>query len=150
MNRSLHCGYQFLLVVLSILSLAGCVHTDGLKPFTTDGCSYFPEGTHAHKDLWLPCCLAHDMSYWQGGTYKERLASDLVLRECVRDAGEPIIAQIMLGGVRITGSPYWPTQFRWGYGWPYPRGYKPLTLEEKAQITERLIQYRQSEKEKKE
>lgn len=29
----------------------------------------------------------------------------------------------MLSGVRVGGSPYWPTKFRWGYGWSYPHGY---------------------------
>lgn len=40
----------------------------------------------------------------------------------------------MLAGVRVGGTPYLPTMFRWGYGWPYPRGYKALTDEERQQI----------------
>jgi hypothetical protein len=33
------------------------------------------------------------------------------------------------------GTPYLPTTFRWGYGWPFPRGYKVLTKEEKLKIS---------------
>jgi len=49
----------------------------------------------------------------------------------------------MYGGVRIGGSPYWPTKFRWGYGWPYLRGYKPLTFEEKIQLDIYLERFHQ-------
>jgi len=48
--------------------------------------------------------------------------------------GEPQIANLMLAGVRVGGSPYFPTSYRWGYGWSYSRFYKPLTEEEKLQI----------------
>ncbi|MCK5003417.1 MAG: hypothetical protein KAS57_10345 [Gammaproteobacteria bacterium] len=149
MEKSFPCWYRFLATTLTILTLNACAYTGGLKAFTTDGCSYFPDGTNDHKDLWLRCCLEHDITYWHGGTYKERLAADLALRECVRDFGEPVTAQIMLGGVRVGGSPYWPTQFRWGYGWPYLRSYKKLTSEELKLVAEKLRQYRQNQKENK-
>lgn len=105
-----------------------------LQPFTTDGCSDFPDGTPAHKDLWLKCCIAHDRKYWIGGTYSERLSADMELRTCVQSVGEPAIANLMLAGVRVGGSPYWPTRFRWGYGWPYTHGYRALTPEEREQV----------------
>lgn len=107
---------------------------ENIKPFTSDGCSVFPDGTLEQKDLWLLCCTAHDYAYWQGGTYQERLIADKILRQCVANVGEPQIAKLMLAGVRVGGSPYLPTSFRWGYGWPYPRGYKVLTDAEKKQI----------------
>ena len=44
----------------------------------------------------------------------------------------------MLAGVRVGGSPLYPTTFRWGYGWPYPKYYGELTTEEMAQVNERL------------
>jgi hypothetical protein len=37
--------------------------------------------------------------------------------------------------MQIGGRPYFPTSFRWGYGWPYPRFYKALTDTEKEQIS---------------
>lgn len=109
-----------------------------LKPFTSDGCSAFPDGTPAQQTLWLQCCRHHDYSYWKGGTRDERLQADQDLRTCVSQVGEPAIAALMLAGVRIGGTPYLPTRFRWGYGWPWPRGYRALTTAEQAKL-EQLI-----------
>ncbi len=130
--------HKSLSIILLTLFLAGCNSSATIKPFSTDGCSMFPEGTLEHKDLWLNCCLEHDIAYWKGGTYKERKAADLRLRECVAEVGEPAIAELMLKGVRVGGSPYWPTSFRWGYGWPYPRGYTPLSREEQETANDLL------------
>ncbi|MGS0536240.1 hypothetical protein [Pseudoalteromonas sp. SaAl2] len=110
------------------------VNAENIKPFTSDGCSSFPDGTFKQNELWLGCCTAHDYSYWQGGTYEQRQVADNELQECVAKVGEPQIAQLMLAGVRVGGSPYFPTSFRWGYGWSYPRWYQALTDDEKAQI----------------
>jgi len=73
-----------------------------------------------------------------GGTYQERLEADRELKACVAQVGEPIIAKIMLAGVRVGGTPYLPTTFRWGYGWPYLRGYKALTKEERELVNKML------------
>lgn len=120
----------FFLLLVSVSVLA-----DELKPFSSDGCSSFPNGTPAQKELWLSCCQQHDYEYWKGGTYAERLASDEALEKCVAQVGEPGIATLMLAGVRIGGMPYFPTTFRWGYGWPYPRLYSEFTEAEQQQIT---------------
>ena len=132
-------NHKALLIILIYLATTGCTSSSGIKPFSTDGCSDFPNGTREHKVLWLKCCTEHDKAYWRGGTYEERLTADETLRQCVNSVGQPKIAELMFKGVRIGGSPYWPTRFRWGYGWPYPRGYKPLTEEEKAAV--RSIEY---------
>jgi hypothetical protein len=124
-------------VLASILCLSAC-SSDELKPFTSDGCSSFPDGTMQQQSLWLSCCVKHDLSYWKGGTYQERLDADLSLEQCVADIGEPKVAKLMLAGVRVGGSPYWPTTYRWGYGWAYPRGYKALTAADKQKISQRL------------
>jgi hypothetical protein len=124
-----------LIYVLLLVSPTSKAESSLLKPFTTDGCSVFPDGTLAHKELWLSCCTAHDLAYWQGGTYEERLQADQALEICVTQVGEPRIAKLMLAGVRVGGTPYLPTSFRWGYGWPYPRLYKALSDEERRQIT---------------
>jgi hypothetical protein len=115
--------------------VSASAQAETIEPFTSDGCSAFPDGTFAQQELWLSCCTAHDYAYWQGGTYEQRLTADKLLRQCVANVGEPQIANLMLAGVRVGGSPYLPTSFRWGYGWSYPRFYKPLTSEEKRQIT---------------
>jgi hypothetical protein len=121
-----------------VLALSGSASADAIKPFTTDGCSLFPNGTAEQKDLWLACCIDHDLAYWMGGTSVERERADRQLKECVVHAGEPDIARLMLAGVRVGGTPYLPTSFRWGYGWPWPRGYGDLNEEEWKQIKEML------------
>jgi hypothetical protein len=107
---------------------------DELKPFTTDGCSAFPDGTFEQKELWLECCTAHDYSYWKGGSYNDRVKADQALEQCVAKSGEPEIALLMLAGVRVGGSPLLPTSFRWGYGWSYPKFYDALSKEEVQQV----------------
>lgn len=115
-----------------------------IKPFTSDGCSSFPDGTLAQKKLWLKCCVEHDKSYWQGGTKQQRLDADIQLKQCVESVGKPRIAELMLAGVRVGGSPYWPTKFRWGYGWDYPKGYAELSNQEKEQASKAWQNYLKS------
>lgn len=121
------------LLSVSVL-LSACSST--IKPFTSDGCSSFPDGTLEQGNLWLKCCTAHDLAYWKGGTYSERHDADKALRMCVKEVGEPEIALLMLAGVRVGGSPIWPTTFRWGYGWSYPKWYGELTEDELKQVQE--------------
>lgn len=123
---------------LAIFSLLFLVVTsssaESLKPFTSDGCSAFPDGTLKQKTLWLACCTEHDFAYWKGGNYNDRVVADQTLQECVAQVGEPEIAILMLAGVRVGGTPLLPTKFRWGYGWPYPRFYGSLTKEEQQKV----------------
>jgi len=114
---------------VALLSLLGSCSqgSDQLKEFVSDGCSAFPDGTLENQQLWLSCCVAHDFDYWRGGDYEQRKQSDLNLQQCVADIGQPQVAELMLAGVRVGGSPYWPTRFRWGYGWRYFKGYGKLT-----------------------
>ncbi len=124
------------IISLLVLTLSACGQENTqIKPFTSDGCSAFPNGTFQQQELWLSCCTSHDRAYWKGGTYDERLTADNALKQCVANVGEKQIADIMLAGVRVGGTPFLPTQFRWGYGWPYPRGYKALTEQEKSSFS---------------
>jgi len=122
------------IAILIFISLgSGCTTPGSIKPtdlkdFKSDACSMFPEGTKEEKNLWCHCCLEHDKVYWKGGTSRERKEADNVLKKCVKKAGEEKIAQLMLTGVRVGGTPYLPSQFRWGYGWPYLRGYKDVSV----------------------
>lgn len=127
---------------LALLVLPTVVAAQGLRPFTTDGCSVFPDGTIEQQSLWVNCCIRHDLSYWKGGTYAERLAADQALQACVAQVGEPEIAALMLAGVRIGGSPFYPTPYRWGYGWPWLRGYKALSAEELQAVQQELERFR--------
>ncbi|MGB0733977.1 MAG: FAD-binding oxidoreductase [Pontibacterium sp.] len=128
-------------LIMITLLLSGCSH--GLKPFASDGCSSFPDGTFAQNQLWLACCVEHDLAYWKGGTKAERELADLALEKCVVSVGEQQIAKLMLAGVRVGGTPYLPTTFRWGYGWPYPRSYGPLTDDELKAIEKATSEYQQ-------
>jgi len=126
---------EFMKYLLTVLfSISPALQADELKPFTSDGCSAFPDGTIGQQRLWLACCAEHDYAYWKGGTYEERQEADKKLQQCVESVGQPEIAALMLAGVRVGGTPYLPTDFRWGYGWPFPRGYKALTEREKFQV----------------
>lgn len=109
-----------------------------IKLFTTDGCSVFPDGTSTNQSLWINCCIRHDFAYWKGGTFEERLTADKTLENCVIDLGQPEIAKLMLVGVRAGGSPYFPAPYRWGYGWPFLRGYKALSMEEISDVERKL------------
>ena len=116
-----------------------------LADFTTDGCSMFPDGTAAQPKLWCQCCVEHDKAYWAGGTEDARRDADIKLKECVLALGQTKTAKIIWFGVRIGGSAYWPTPFRWSYGWPYTRGYQALNLAEQAVAQEKLQKYNQHE-----
>lgn len=127
---------RILLACLLFSSIAGA--SDAIAPFTTDGCSLFPDGNPQHKSLWFQCCIQHDMAYWMGGTEPQRRQADLALEQCVADFGEPEIASLMLAGVRAGGTPYLPSSYRWGYGWPLQRGYQALSPEETSLVESRL------------
>lgn len=115
-------------------ALGGCTTGPSLQPFSTDGCSLFPDRAPLGQADWCGCCVAHDLAYWRGGSAAERLESDRVFRECVRAASRsPALAGAMYGAVRAGGVPWLPSPFRWGYGWDYGRLYRTLSLEEDAQ-----------------
>ncbi|NOT13165.1 MAG: hypothetical protein HOP23_15240 [Methylococcaceae bacterium] len=88
--------------------------------FTTDGCSRAPD---VH---WLACCIVHDISYWCGGSQTDRAAADYLLKQCVTHQSG-VMASVFYSGVRMGGTPWLPTPWRWGYGWDdWPRGYELL------------------------
>jgi hypothetical protein len=132
----------FILVGLLIASAPALA--DGLKPFATDGCSLWIDGPPDNPNLWRHCCVAHDLAYWTGGTRAQRKQADQVLKQCIKDAQQPLIADPTYAGVRLGGGPYWPSTYRWGYGWDFfsgdrfsgswLRGYQTPNAAEQAQI----------------
>lgn len=86
-------------------------------PYSTDGCSMFPDG------VWQSCCLAHDVAYWCGGDKDDRINADRELRRCVNEI-VPTVGSFIYGGVRLGEHPLLPFPWRWGYGFPYPHPYK--------------------------
>ncbi|WP_019602904.1 hypothetical protein [Teredinibacter turnerae] len=129
---------KVLLILICAISAAATAAE--LKPFTTDGCSLFPDGDTKDHVKWMECCIRHDYAYWKGGSGNERILADGQLQRCVADLGEENLSYIMHLGVQLGGAPYFPTWYRWGYGWPYMRGYKELNGAEKAQVKTRIIQ----------
>lgn len=123
------------IIILFFLVLLFCLNGEKLKSFKSDGCSLFPDRNVIVKLDWCECCYEHDISYWQGGTEKEREEADKALRDCVfQKTGDEKLAELMYRGVRLGGSAYFPNWYRWGYGWSYSRKYKPLSKEEKEEI----------------
>ena len=135
-----------LLALVAPLVLAGCASVaapTSIAPFSTDGCSLFPDRSPAMPADWCDCCLAHDLAYWRGGPEEARLQADLALKTCVEQrTGNPGLAQTMFLGVRAGGGPQVRTPFRWGYGWPYGRGYRGLTQAEAADVSAQEEAYR--------
>jgi hypothetical protein len=124
-------------------STASCAAAMDLKDFTSDGCSLFPDGSLKDRAKWCVCCLEHDISYWQGGTKDERRKADERLRECVVErTGDKALAETMYLGVRAGGHPAFPMWYRWAYGRPYGRGYRPLTDDERSQARRKLDYYK--------
>jgi hypothetical protein len=132
-------------ILACVFLISGCVTEAELGDFWSDGCSLFPDGTLQDRSLWCDCCFNHDIAYWRGGTEEERKAADQTLRACVLEhIGNNTLATTMYDGVRVGGSPVFPTWYRWGYGWEYGRGYEPLTQEEQKQAAEKLDRYKQT------
>lgn len=114
------------------------LQADELQDFTSDGCSAFPDGTREDKELWRSCCVLHDLAYWRGGSSDERKAADYALEACVAAVGKPDVARLMLAGVRVGGTPWLPTRFRWAYGWPFLRGYEEVDEVEAQQVAKKV------------
>jgi hypothetical protein len=86
-------------------------------PFTSDGCSMWPDGS------WWSCCLDHDVVYWCGGSCHDRSDADEALRKCVGRRAPHGMGTLMWLGVRPGGTPYSPFPWRWAYGWKGVKGY---------------------------
>lgn len=132
----------FLSMLVCGALFAGHASASALNAFSSDGCSLFVDGTVNDRKLWCDCCFRHDIAYWRGGSEDERKEADRALQACVLErTGNQALAEMMHDGVRIGGSPIFPTWYRWGYGWKYGRGYQPLTDEEQNQAVELFEQY---------
>lgn len=99
----------------------------GQPEFTTDGCSggitWFYRTFLRRDPPWERCCEEHDTHYWRGGSWLDRLKADIGLYECMCHKTTPLRAWIYFIGVRIGGTPWLPTTYRWGYRYDWPRGY---------------------------
>ncbi|MEJ2052918.1 MAG: hypothetical protein P8X42_03270 [Calditrichaceae bacterium] len=136
MKQKLTMIYGSIFILITGIS---CTTNKTLKPFTSDGCSLFPDRSLLKNEDWCECCVKHDLAYWKGGSEEERAKADLDLKRCVIEkTRDTTLANLMYMGVRMGGSPYFPTWYRWGYGWNYQRGYQPLSPEEKRKVKRKL------------
>jgi hypothetical protein len=111
-----------------------------IRPFTTDGCSRFPDGLFgSYKGLWLICCELHDISYWAGhGNEQTRSYADNELGQCVDKKTNGWLGDVVWSGPRMakwlnTGKAM-PSSYRWGYGWPFVTG-SGFNLNEEQRIS---------------
>ena len=127
--------------VISLTAIAiACSSDSQLRPFTSDGCSLFPDSSPISAHDWCSCCFEHDLAYWRGGTSEERATADLLLEDCVlQKTGDESFAKLMYAGVRAGGSPYFYNRYRWGYGWRFDRKYQSLTPKE-SEIADGLVE----------
>ena len=116
--------------------------TNEIYPFTTDGCSRFPDGGKK-RALWLICCEVHDVAYWAGvGGEKGRAKADEDLYTCVSKRTNRAFGSLVWSGPRFTPlntSRLFPSEYRWGYGWPFVLGtHIPLNTLQKESIRQNL------------
>jgi len=136
------CSFLKISLVLVSVMFLGCTTSAKLKKFSSDGCSLFLDKSPINAEDWHECCFEHDKAYWRGGTEEERLAADLAFKECILEkTNDKALAELMHEGVRLGGSPYFPSWYRWGYGWDFGRGYKPLTQKELELVNRKLKEY---------
>ena len=127
---------------LLLCCLSACSAESELRPFSSDGCSLFPDSSIITGDDWCSCCFEHDIAYWKGGTEAEREAADRALQACVIEkTGDELLARAMYEGVQAGGSPYFYNWYRWGYGWGYERKYQALTPDESGRADTLLEEY---------
>ena len=125
-NVSFSATVRSVLAVMLLL-LSSCASNHGVRPaaFTADGCTGVPDGPRSDSARWTGACILHDYRYWRGGTWKDRLQADRELAANMAKAGNPVAARIYFIGIRLGGTPWLPTPWRWGYAWGWPRGYGP-------------------------
>lgn len=145
-RRHLKSAAITVITAATLVFLSGCAGMaalqSGLQPFSTDGCSLFPDRSYISKADWCSCCVAHDLAYWRGGTAEERLKADIALKNCVqKSTNNPFLANLMFDGVRVGGGPYLFTSYRWAYGWTAGRGYSNLTATENVEADRLTAEY---------
>ena len=109
-----------------------------LKPFYTDGCTMFVDGTSDQPNLWRNCCVEHDLRYWFGGSKKEMDETDLRLKSCVEKVAGAYWAKIIYMGVRTGHHSPVKNKTQWNWGWKEKREYAALSLLEASYVKEQL------------
>ena len=121
---------------------AGTVATkdERLKPFKTDYCTGFSEGTSAQPQLWKHCCVEHDLYFWAGGCAPARKRADLRLYDCVKSTGAVKTAWLMYAGIRLGSfSPIKIDSEKWGNAWKDGHGIKESLSEQDVVLLESMM-----------
>jgi len=116
--------------------------SESLKPFETDNCTFFAEGTIKQPDQWKHCCFEHDLRYWFGGSIPDRDFADENLKQCVKDVAGPFWSQLIYRGVKAGHQSPAQHRLHWAWGWTSPRDNHPLSSSEKEIIQHDLHQLR--------
>ncbi len=125
---------------LTSLTLQGSEETGTLKPFFTDGCTLFLDGTNKHPNLWVHCCKEHDMRYWFGGSEADRDKTDLRLKACVQDVAGETWAALIYAGVKTGHLSPIKNKTHWSWGWKQERNNIKLNSSEITYIIDELHQ----------
>ena len=118
-----------------------------VRPYVTDGCTDFPDGTRDDPMKWHQCCVLHDLAYWGGGTPEAFKKADLALRACVAATGETKVAELMYIGVRLghLSSRGIPGK-QWGNAWSETeRRTTALTRGEISELQSEILQSQYSQ-----
>ena len=128
-----------ILLLLLLSSISFSVNASGsLKPFKTDFCTYFPEGTLENPNLWKQCCFDHDLRYWFGGSSEDMLLADSKLKTCVTARAGSFYGNLMYYGRRAGHFSPIKNEHKWSWGWSEERELSPLQSHEKAIINQEL------------
>lgn len=134
---------RILLLVSFLFTMPAWSQDQVLRPFSTDECTGYREGTRMEPKLWAHCCVEHDLFMWAGGSSEERLEADHELKACIEATGHPFSAKMMYLAVRIGSfSPIKIESKKWSNGWIQKRENKSLSPEELATIERALLEQR--------
>lgn len=156
----MHIHFQRMLIATTILSMKNLViltlfyasmtyttsahaetlapFSNSLKPFRTDGCTMFVDGTPSKPALWRNCCVEHDIRYWFGGDQSDMDEADRRLRACVKGVAGTTWAKMIYLGVRTGHFSPVKNKTHWGWGWTLSRENSSLLLPEREYIIEEV------------
>jgi len=125
-------------VLIFLILLTNHALSNELKPFITDYCTMFVDGTPTNPNLWKHCCIEHDIHYWYGGSLKDQDITDLKLKSCVEAAAGTYWADIIYLGVRA--GHYSPVKnvHKWSWGWEQQRKKIEISDKEKLYVIEEI------------
>lgn len=129
----------FIILAMIICSSVYAFAGQTLKPFLTDYCTAYTEGTREQPELWKHCCIEHDLFFWAGGSLEDRKAADLNLKTCVEKTGAVSQARLIYLAVSLGGNS--PIRFKtkeWGHAWEKRERYLRLTEAETATVLQNI------------